>query len=138
MSTQDERKRKPALALIGLLVALIMVGVLAAVFVPKIIRRRREAAVARAFDEILASPARAEELLATSPDLVNVRDRWGDTLLHEMARQGHMDVAELLLANGADVNARDNQGQTPLAVAKKRGYTELVELLKKHGAKESK
>ena len=42
-STQDRRERKPALILIEVLVAVIIVGVLAAVFVPKIIRRQREA-----------------------------------------------------------------------------------------------
>jgi ankyrin repeat protein len=50
--------------------------------------------------------------------------------------RGHKDVAELLIAKGADVNVKNNQGRTPLSLAKKKGHNEIVELLRKHGAKE--
>ena len=44
-------------------------------------------------------------------------------------RDGHKDVAELLLANKADVNARDNDGDTPLHMAAMKGHKDMVELL---------
>jgi len=56
------------------------------------------------------------------------------TPLHLAARDGHKDVAELLIAEGADVNAMDGGQQTPLDWAKIVGHT-LADLLRKHGAK---
>jgi len=56
------------------------------------------------------------------------------TALHYAAEKGHKEIAELLIAKGADVNAKDNRGRTPLWWAKRRGHTEIVELLRKHGA----
>jgi len=38
----------------------------------------------------------------------------GWTPLHMAAYNGYRDVAELLVADGADVNARDNHNWTPL------------------------
>ena len=125
------RTRKSSLTLIKVLVALVALGVTAAVFVPKIIRWQREAAVERAFEEILASPASAKELLATSPDLVNARDQWGYTPRHKAAERGHKGVAEVLLANGADVNAKGSGGKTSLHMA---GRKDLAELLLANGA----
>ena len=45
--------------------------------------------------------------------------------------QGHKEVAELLLAKGADVKAIDNAGNTPLHIAPTE---ELVQLLLEYKA----
>ena len=50
--------------------------------------------------------------------------------------EGHKEVAELLLAHGADTNAKTREGETPSSLAKRKRHTQIVELLKKHGAKE--
>ena len=44
-----------------------------------------------------------------------------------------MEIAELLIASGADVNAKDDYGTTPLGLAKP--YPEIADLLRKHGGK---
>ena len=59
------------------------------------------------------------------------------TPLHRAARDGHRDVSELLIAEGADVNAMDGGQQTPLDWAKIVGHT-LADLLRKHGGKTKK
>jgi ankyrin repeat protein len=53
-------------------------------------------------------------LLKDNPELVNVGDEYGLTLLQWVAPGRHKDVAELLLARGADVNAKGNNGSTAL------------------------
>ena len=69
---------------------------------------------------------------------VNVKNYYNYTPLHGATFNGHKEIAELLIANGADVNARDNGGKTPLdetmtdlSLNKK----ELADLLRKHGGK---
>ena len=51
--------------------------------------------------------------------------------MHKAAGWGHKEVAELLIANGADVNAKDEDGDTPLVYAE----GEIADLLRKHGGK---
>ena len=131
----SEKLRKPSLTLIEVLVALIILGAMAAVFVPKIVRRKREADAQIAFDHMFTYSAQAKELLAAFPELVNARDQEGWTALHCAAGMGRVDMAALLLAKGADPNAKNNEGRTPLALAEEKGHTERVELLKQHGAK---
>jgi len=55
--------------------------------------------------------------------------------LHYAAENGREEVAEFLLAHGADVNARKLFGDTPLDVAAKKEQKDMVRLLRKHGAR---
>ena len=45
------------------------------------------------------------------------------------------EMAELLIAAGADVNAKDVEGQTPLDWAEEEKHKEIADLLRKHGGK---
>ena len=69
-------------------------------------------------------------LLKRNRDLVFSKDERGATPLFWAAFYGHKDVAEFLLANGADVNAKEIHGETPLASATKQ---DVAELLRQHG-----
>ena len=55
--------------------------------------------------------------------------------MHQAAQFGHKEIAELLIAAGADVNAKiligKFKGETPLDFAKKT----TADLLRKHGGK---
>ena len=57
--------------------------------------------------------------------------------MHWAAIEGHKEIAELLIAEGADVNAKTNDGKTPLDEAINPFYnkTEIANLLRKHGGK---
>jgi ankyrin repeat protein len=81
---------------------------------------------------------------------VNARDGFGATALHEAAEAGHKEVAEFLIAKGADVNAKTHGEAsvragdtvawhmeytcTPLHLAAEAGHKDVVELLIAHGA----
>jgi ankyrin repeat protein len=54
--------------------------------------------------------------------------------LHMAVHNGHVDVTELLLSQGADVNVQDSRGWTSLHWAASRGHKELVQLLLRHHA----
>jgi ankyrin repeat protein len=84
-------------------------------------------------------------LLKENSDLVNSRDKFGNTSLHVAVKHNRVGIAEVLLANGADVNARntdvdrvprrDNAGETPLTLALlSYEHREMMELLLTHGA----
>jgi len=77
---------------------------------------------------------KVKALLKSNPNLVFDKDNYDTTPLHWAAQQGHKDVAELLLASGAQVNARNKYGDTPLHFAATAGSKEVVELLLAHGA----
>jgi ankyrin repeat protein len=64
---------------------------------------------------------------------VNAKTWNWTTPLHNVAVYGHKEVAELLIAKGADINAKDNAVTTTLDWAKYK--PELAALLRKHGGK---
>jgi ankyrin repeat protein len=58
------------------------------------------------------------------------------TPLHRAVRNGDTEIAETLIAAGANVNARSEKYGTPLRLARDRKVPGLAELLARHGAKE--
>ena len=66
---------------------------------------------------------------------IDMVDDWtGKTALHYAAEYGHLEIAELLLNNGADVNRRDDDKATPLYFAAAGGFLEVARLLLIYGA----
>jgi ankyrin repeat protein len=73
-------------------------------------------------------------LLDAQPDLMEANDpihEW--SLLYGAAREGHTDVARVLLARGADVNRGDSLGRTPIYIAASNGHEEVVTVLLRAG-----
>jgi ankyrin repeat protein len=74
-------------------------------------------------------------LLESEPAFnLNIMDYNGFTLLALAAKQGHVAVASLLLAKGADPNMPTEDGFTPLHWAADNGHLELVNILLDKGA----
>lgn len=91
-------------------------------------------ALAKQLDEETKAIERYKALAQNSPDLLNAKDKGGNTPLHYAAARGEMAVAKFLLANGADVNSKDSKGLTPLHDAAQLGQKTMVELLLSHHA----
>lgn len=65
---------------------------------------------------------------------LDVRDRWGQGLLHHAAAKGAEDCVALLLSRGAAVNATSDAGNAPLMVAAANGQVGVVRKLLAEGA----
>lgn len=84
----------------------------------------------------LADNGKAVKLLlihGAHPDVKEKVD--GNTPLIIATGKGYKDVAEVLLANGANVNTADKKG-TPLAWAIHTGHPDIANLLRQHGGHE--
>ncbi len=57
-----------------------------------------------------------------------------DTALHAAAGAGHLDIAQMLIAAGADVNAKVNDQETPLIQAAMNDWPRMVGMLLQHKA----
>lgn len=69
--------------------------------------------------------------------LVNQKNLGGATVLHIASREKNLQIATILIENGADVNATDNEGWTPLMRASLSGDVSIVNLLLSKDAKAS-
>ncbi len=86
----------------------------------------------------------AKELLKRNPMLIYVKHNRGtqweeelitdETPLHAAADAGEKDIAELLLANGAQIDAKRSDGNTPLHLAVSVNSLSVVECLIQNGA----
>ena len=68
-------------------------------------------------------------LLRSGSANVNARNDNGATALHHAALRGELEIAQLLIAKGADLQAKDHQQRTPLMVARATGHGKVVKLL---------
>ncbi|XP_006812556.2 uncharacterized protein LOC102805363 [Saccoglossus kowalevskii] len=66
---------------------------------------------------------------------VNCTDKYGQTVMHEVASSWHVDVARFLADKGANVDVGDKDGRTPLHVAAATNHHEMVKFLLDKGAK---
>ena len=67
---------------------------------------------------------------------VDVNANLGETTsLNVAAFEGHIEIAELLIAKSADLNARNHWNNTPLGSAIRNDLNAMADLLRKHGAK---
>eukprot|EP00656_Telonema_subtile_P001202 TRINITY_DN1055_c0_g1_i6.p1 TRINITY_DN1055_c0_g1~~TRINITY_DN1055_c0_g1_i6.p1 ORF type:complete len:163 (+),score=51.72 TRINITY_DN1055_c0_g1_i6:81-569(+) len=71
---------------------------------------------------------------STLPERVHQRDYFNHSPLHLAAHYGDLEIAELLLASGADVTVRCKDGSTPLDMARKAQHTDVVQALQRGGA----
>ncbi|XP_071119382.1 transient receptor potential cation channel subfamily A member 1-like [Haliotis cracherodii] len=83
--------------------------------------------------ELLPDVSDIDELISAGAD-INCRDKYGQTILHEIARQWDVDVAKYLLKLGAAVDMADKYGRTPLHVAAASDYPQMIKLLIDSGA----
>ena len=75
-----------------------------------------------------------ESLLQSGAD-INFSDSHGQTILHEVSRAWHTDVAQFAIQYNANVNKSDVYGRTPLHLAAAVDYDEMVEFLVQRGGK---
>lgn len=68
---------------------------------------------------------KVKRILLKKPEFLEARDELGYTSLHLAALMGYQDIAEMLIAKGADVNATDEFGGIPLHVAINTRYDTL-------------
>lgn len=73
-----------------------------------------------------------ESLLQSGAD-INFSDKHGQTIMHEIARAWHPDVAKFAIQHNANVNKADLYGRTPLHLAAAVDYDEMVEFLIQRG-----
>ena len=99
-----------------------------------------EPPIAKAPDISIHAAAKAgnveavKQLLAAGADVELKCVNCGGTVLGHAAINGHKELAELLIAKGADVNTKNKDSTTPLHQASLGGRKEVVELLIANGA----
>ena len=110
------------------------------VFKPVVENAPQEPSETKASNNLMLNAVRngniknVEKQLTAGADVKAVLEN-GMTALHVAAIFGHIEIVELLIANGADVNATDNKfGATSLYGAAGAGQKDIAELLISNGA----
>ena len=73
-----------------------------------------------------------DSLLRVGAD-INVTDMYGQTIMHEVAREWSIDVAQACLERFADIDKPDSYGRSPLHLACAVNYPEMIEWLVSNG-----
>ena len=66
---------------------------------------------------------------------IHKKDQSGNSVLHQAANQGAVELGAFLIRYGADVNVVNNGGQTPLDVARSTSNSAFEQLLLAYGAR---
>jgi ankyrin repeat protein len=86
-------------------------------------------------EAVFSSLAEADSMLTAQPNLLTSKtEHVGETALHWLAIENHLDGAKYLLKRGAAVDQPDNSGATPLMNAARLGLVEMCKLLISAGA----
>ena len=95
--------------------------------------------IPKLFEAVAAGDLEAVKRLVEEEQATNRRHpRDGHTPLHEAARQGRLEVVQVLLKAGADLSLRDKSGEdgkgaTALAIAIEEGHLEIAGILRNAG-----
>jgi len=73
----------------------------------------------------------ADALLANRAIDLNAVDEAGNTALHHAAVEGALDLAQKLLAAGADPKRKDREGRIPAEVARLAGHADVAALIER-------
>ena len=76
----------------------------------------------------------ATHLIASHPEHVKARGKWGRTAMHAATQRGNTDIVSLLLEHDMDVDVRDQSGATPLHWVSYSGMVRVGQYLIDHGA----
>jgi uncharacterized protein len=74
-------------------------------------------------------------MLREEPSLISSRDGLGETPLHYLCVENHLEAVQALVRYGAEVNTVNDCGGTPLSEAASLGNADLVSYLLSVGAK---
>ena len=74
-----------------------------------------------------------KDVIERGIDVVNVKDCYKRSALQFAALNGHVDVAKVLIQNGADVNAVNEDKETALHYAAWEGHVDVATLLIQNG-----
>jgi len=85
-------------------------------------------------DSVHNNPKAAEEMLARNPDLIRLNNGIGETALHFLAVENHVEEVTWLIEHGAEVDSLNDFKQTPLMEVAGAGLLEMCKLLVSQGA----
>lgn len=76
----------------------------------------------------------ALSMLKAHPELLSAKTSIGETALHYLVIENHLDGVKFLIEQGADINSRNDSEDTPLMDAARLNYVGMCRFLIQHGA----